>query len=152
MNKEFIDVLVLIEVLFTIVVTYIIAGTAEGVLIDGEAFDPKKLARGILKAITACGSLIVIAYAFTVVDLRTLGFYPNTVITSGIAVYAAKLIGKAMHLLGLKFPKSGDKNNVEADVDELLRSRLNKLDEVAKDASVEEEETDVEPSDPNAVE
>jgi hypothetical protein len=154
MNQEFKDVLVLIEVLFAVVVSYIIAGTAEGVLVNNEAFDPKKLGRGILKAITACGSLIVISYAFTVVDLHNLGFYPNTVITSGIAVYTTKLIIKAMQLLGLKFPKSGDKNNVEeAEIDELLRSRLNKLDEAAKDAGVEnEEEGDAEPIDPNAVE
>jgi hypothetical protein len=153
MNQEFKDVLVLIEVLFAVVVSYIIAGTAEGVLVNNEAFDPKKLFRGILKAITACGSLIVISYAFTVVDLHNLGFYPNTVITSGIAVYTTKLIIKAMQLLGLKFPKSGDKNNVEDDTDELLRSRLNKLDEAVKDAGVEnEEEGDAEPMDLNAVE
>lgn len=149
MNQEFKDVLILVEVLFAIVVSYIIAGTAEGVLVNNEAFDPKKLGRGILKAITACGSLIVISYAFTVVDLHTLGFYPNTVITSGIAVYTTKLIIKAMQLLGLKFPKNGDKNSVESDVDELLRSRLNnKLNEAINDAGIEEE-SDV---DPNAVE
>lgn len=101
MNKDFAEVLQLIEILFAIVVAYIIAGIAEGVLVNNEKFDIIKLRNGILKALTACISLIVISYAFTVVDLSNLGFYPKTAITSGIAVYAGKLISKAMELLGL---------------------------------------------------
>ena len=101
MSKEFVYVLQLIEILFAVVVAYILAGIAEGVLVKNEKFDVVKLRNGVLKVLTACMSLIVMAYAFTVVDLSNLGFYPKTIITSGIAVYTGKLISKAMELLGL---------------------------------------------------
>jgi hypothetical protein len=101
MSKDFVEVLQLIEILFAVVVAYIVAGIAEGVLVNNEKFDIIKLRNGVLKALTACASLIVISYAFTVVDLSNLGFYPKTVITSGIAVYAGKLVAKSMELLGL---------------------------------------------------
>ncbi len=129
MNSEFTNVLHLICVLFAVVIAYIIAGIAEGVLVNGEKFDTKKLFNGIFKAATACGSLIIISYACTIVDLSNLGFYPKTAITSGIVVYAGKLIAKSMELLGLE--------------DLLSKTAKKKLDDIkvaAKEA--EEEETD----------
>ena len=130
MNSEFVGVLHLICVLFAVVIAYIIAGIAEGVLVNGEKFDTKKLFNGILKAATACGSLIIISYACTIVDLSNLGFYPKTAITSGIVVYAGKLIAKSMELLGLE--------NL------LSKATRKKLDDikVEDEPVVEEEETD----------
>ena len=135
MNNEFVGVLHLICVLFAVVIAYIIAGIAEGVLVNGEKFDTKKLFNGILKAATACGSLIVISYACTIVDLSNLGFYPKTAITSGIVVYAGKLIAKSMELLGLEslLSKAARKkiDNIKVEVEETEEEPI-----------VEEEETD----------
>jgi hypothetical protein len=137
MNSDFTDVLHLVCVLFAVVIAYIIAGIAEGVLVNGEKFDTKKLFNGILKAATACGSLIVISYACTIVDLSNLGFYPKTAITSGIVVYAGKLIAKSMELLGL-----------ESLLSKTAKKKLDNIKVAAKEVEeteepvVEKEETD----------
>jgi hypothetical protein len=107
-NPHFVELTKLIAVLYAVVVGYILTGIANNCLVNGEPFDIKVLIKGIVKTITACVSLIIVAYVCTIIDLSSLGFEPQTAITSGIIVYTAKLIRNAMGLLGLT--KAGKEN------------------------------------------
>lgn len=107
-NPHFVELTKLIAVLYAVVVGYILTGIANNCLVNGEPFDIKVLIKGIIKTLTACVSLIIVAYVCTIIDLSGLGFEPQTAITSGIIVYTAKLIRNAMGLLGLT--KAGKEN------------------------------------------
>lgn len=91
----------LIGILFVLIVLNIAAGTVASVLIEGDPFDKKFFVTGIIKAFVACIALIALAYVFGVVDLSALGFEPQTAISSGIAVYAAKLLRNVTKLIGI---------------------------------------------------
>lgn len=111
-NPHFVELTKLIAVLYAVVVGYILTGIANNCLVNGEPFDIKVLIKGIVKTITACVSLIIVAYVCTIIDLSSLGFEPQTAITSGIIVYTAKLIRNAMGLLGLTKNGKEDKESV----------------------------------------
>lgn len=112
MNTSFLELLKLIMVLLAVIVGFTLTGIANNVLVKGQAFDYRILIKGLVKTLTACAGLIVIAYVCTIIDLSGLGFEPQTAITSGILVYSAKLIRNAFGLLGLsKFGKDEKEDN-----------------------------------------
>ena len=98
---EFVEIVKLIVVLFAVIVGYTFTGIANNCLVKNEKFDIIVLIKGLAKTLTACLSLIIVAYVCTIIDLSGLGFQPQTAITSGIVVYSAKLIRNAFGLLGL---------------------------------------------------
>lgn len=121
MNTSFLELLKLIMVLLAVIVGFTLTGIANNVLVKGQAFDYRILIKGLVKTLTACAGLIVIAYVCTIIDLSGLGFEPQTAITSGILVYSAKLIRNAFGLLGLsKFGKDEKEDN-----EPLLREKEN---------------------------
>ena len=111
-NPQFVELTKLIIVLSAVVLGYILTGIANNCLVNDEAFEVKILIKGIVKTLTACVSLIIVAYVCTIIDLSGLGFEPQTAITSGIIVYTAKLIRNAMGLLGLTKAGKEDKEDV----------------------------------------
>lgn len=113
MDTSFIELLKLILVLLAVIIGFTLTGIANNVLVKGEAFEFKILIRGIVKTLTACAGLIVIAYVCTIIDLSGLGFEPQTAITSGILVYSAKLIRNAFGLLGLSKMGKDEKEDDE---------------------------------------
>ena len=167
-SPEFTEVITLIGILFITVIGYIITGMVDAFTNNGESFDKKKFFNGILKAFTACCCLILISYAFTIIDLSSLGFYPKTAITSGIIVYTGKLVGKAMRLLGLtitgkeiKKDASSSNDNTESEVEESdvdlndIAAKIienNKKSEIVLDElDIDEEDTKVIDNGVNAV-
>ena len=111
-NPHFIELTKLIAVLSAVVLGYILTGIANNCLVNNEKFEISTLVKGIVKTLTACVSLIIVAYVCTIIDLSGLGFEPQTAITSGIIVYTAKLIRNAMGLLGLTKAGKEDKEDV----------------------------------------
>jgi hypothetical protein len=101
MNVEFLQDIRMVGVLWIVVVGYIVSGTACSCLVREDKFDTKKFINGIIKSIVACGSLIIVAYIFTVMDLTALGFNADTIINAGSMVYTAKILRNAMFLLGI---------------------------------------------------
>ena len=91
----------LVGVLFILIVLNIVSGTVASVMIEGEPFDKQFFVTGVVKAFVACIAMIALAYVFGVVDLTPLGFEPKTAISSGIAVYAAKLLKNVSKLIGI---------------------------------------------------
>jgi len=111
--SQFIEITKLIAVLAAVIIGYILTGIANNCLVNGEKFEFSILIKGICKTLTACLSLIIVAYVCTIIDLSSLGFQPQTAITSGILVYSAKLIRNAMGLLGLNKDGKENQNNPE---------------------------------------
>lgn len=111
-NPQFVEITKLIAVLAAVIIGYILTGIANNCLVNGEKFEFSILIKGICKTLTACLGLIIVAYVCTIIDLSSLGFKPQTAITSGIIVYTAKLIRNAMGLLGLNKEGKEDKNNI----------------------------------------
>lgn len=103
-----------LPILFACIVANIAAGTLASVSIDKISFDKKVLVDGIARAIIVAVGIVVLAYAFDKVDLSGLGYTPATVVSTGILVYAAKLLGNIVKLIGLsdKFPNISTKNRL----------------------------------------
>lgn len=115
-----------LPILFACIVANIAAGTLASVTIDKISFDKKTLIDGIVRAIVVAVGLIILAYAFDRVDLSGLGYTPATVVSTGILVYAAKLLTNIVKLIGLsdKFPNIGTKNRLSK-----IESQLNTIEE-----------------------
>lgn len=103
-----------LPILFACIVANIAAGTLASVSIDKISFDKKVLIDGIARAIIVAVGVVVLAYAFDKVDLSGLGYTPATIVSTGILVYAAKLLGNIVKLIGLsdKFPNISTKNRL----------------------------------------
>ena len=99
---------------------------------NGEKFEFSILIKGICKTLTACLSLIIVAYVCTIIDLSSLGFQPQTAITSGILVYSAKLIRNAMGLLGLNKEGKEDKDNIDP-LSKIKKEEINNVESIDDD-------------------
>jgi len=164
----FIDSVKLIGILLAVIVMYIITGIICNVLIDGEPFEWKRFWVGIIKALAACASLIVLAFVASsdLIDLSSIGFNPKTFISSGILLYGSKLLKNVSKLIGIGggqiIQKTEDENSsIDAALDNLSDKIVDKKKEVIKDVinsyqatgneavvfeEIEPEETDYNPN------
>ena len=105
-----------LPVLFLAMGGNIAAGTIASTTVDKIEFDKKKFIDGLVKVIITAIGLIILAYAFDKIDLSSIGYTPNTVITTGIVVYSTKLLFNIIKLLGLSnmFPSTQTKARLSA--------------------------------------
>jgi hypothetical protein len=131
-NPQFVEITKLIAVLAAVIIGYILTSIANNCLVNGEKFEFSILIKGICKTLTACLSLIIVAYVCTIIDLSSLGFQPQTAITSGILVYSAKLIRNAMGLLGLNKEGKEDKDNIDP-LSKIKKEEINNVESIDND-------------------
>lgn len=103
-----------LPILFLCMAGNIAAGTVASTAVDKIEFDKSTFINGIVRAIITGIGLIIIAFAFDRVDLSGIGYTPSTVITTGIVVYATKLLVNIIKLLGLGnlFPNTQTKSKL----------------------------------------
>lgn len=103
-----------LPILFLCMAGNIAAGTIASTTIDKIAFDKTVFINGVVRALITAIGLVIIAFAFDRVDLSGIGYTPSTVITTGIVVYATKLLVNTIKLLGLGnlFPSTQTKSRL----------------------------------------
>lgn len=80
----------LLPVLGIVMLINIALGTYSNIKIEKFSFDIKKFFAGIIKAVIIAASAVGLSYAFTVIDLSSIGVTPETIITAAIIGYAKK--------------------------------------------------------------
>lgn len=103
------EILKLLIVLAALVLCNIGLGITNSLTIDKLNFNTKFLLEGIIKGLIVGCAILVLAYACNTIDLSSLGFTPKTILTTGIAVYGAKVGAKVIKLLGLNDKLLADK-------------------------------------------
>lgn len=124
----FVEAVKLIGILLATIVMYIVAGLTANIFICGDKFDVKILFTGIIKAVIACISLIVLAYISSsdIIDLSSIGFQPKTFISSGILLYASKLLSNVAKLIGIGKKTDVTSEELASKVEEVLFSKASK--------------------------
>lgn len=90
-----------LPVLFLCIAGYMITGVLASTTIDKISFDKKYFLNGIVKVVVISVSIIILAYAFEIVDMSSIGYTPVTIVSTGIVVYATKLLKNIIKLLKL---------------------------------------------------
>lgn len=106
-----------LPVMFLCIFGYMITGVLASTSIDKISFDKTYFINGIVKAVVVSVSVIILAYAFEIVDMSSLGYTPVTVVSTGIVVYATKLLKNIIKLLKLtdKFNLSDEQKQTKID-------------------------------------
>lgn len=106
-----------LPVMFLCIFGYMITGVLASTSIDKISFDKTYFINGIVKAVVVSVSVIILAYAFEIVDMSSLGYTPVTVVSTGIVVYATKLLKNIIKLLKLtdKFNLSDEQKQIKID-------------------------------------
>ena len=106
-----------LPVMFLCIFGYMITGVLASTIIDKISFDKTYFINGIVKAVVVSVSVIILAYAFEIVDMSSLGYTPVTVVSTGIVVYATKLLKNIIKLLKLtdKFNLSDEQKQTKID-------------------------------------
>ena len=106
-----------LPVMFLCIFGYMITGVLASTSIDKISFDKTYFINGVVKAVVVSVSVIILAYAFEIVDMSSLGYTPVTVVSTGIVVYATKLLKHIINLLKLtdKFNLSDEQKQIKID-------------------------------------
>ena len=110
-----------LPVLFLCIFGYMVTGILASTTIDNIKFDKTYFINGIIRVIIISICIIILAYAFEIVDMSSLGYTPITVLYTGIVVYATKLLKNIIKLLKLT-----DKFNLTEE------QRQTKIDNIAQ--------------------